>query len=228
MRRFLKNNDGIALVTALMLTLISLTIVMYLLLMVNSGIKQSGANKRYRSTLEASYGATELMTKEVLPYVFLSTISAGRDDPGTAAKSLFSSSLNFTTESDACLKLKLTSPSNLRSDSPYNWNTACKSDSRSSNAKTSPDFTMKLNATASASNPSPDPFTVYAKIVSTECSDPRPYPVGKCTNSDLSGIYLDGVVNDLERKPAVYKVEIQAERSTNAQEKTKVGILYAY
>lgn len=226
MKRFLANNDGIALVTALMLTLISLTIVMYLLLMVTSGIKQSGANKRYRSTLEAGYGATELITKEVLPHVFLTTINAKQSNPGTEARSLFSSSLNFTTETDACLTLKLTSPSNLPTSWPtaYNWDAACKAASRSSNAKTAPDFTMKLNATGTSA----DPFTVYAKIVSTECGDTRPYPDGKCTNSDISGIYLDGMVNDLQRKPALYKIEIQAERSTNALEKTKMGILYAY
>lgn len=210
-----------ALVTALMLTLISMTIVMYLLLMVTSGIKQSGANKRYRTALEASYGGTEIMTKEVLPYIFLTTITNGGTNPGTAASGLFASALNFTAETDACLLQKLTSSTN--------W-TACKSSSQLSDAKNAPDFTMKLNAASSTLNPSPDPFTVYAKIVNTECGDKRTYAAGgKCTNSDLSGIFLDaGIPTDMERKPAIYKIEIQAERSTNAQEKSKMAILYAY
>lgn len=216
MKRILQDNSGIALVTSLMLTLISLTIVTYLLLMVTSGIKQSGANKRYRTALEASYGATELLTKQVLPYLFTSTLNSGRTDPGTATASLFASSLNFTPGADACLLQKLTSD-------PSNWTGNCSS---SSNAKELPDFTMKLNSTSS------DPFTVYTKIVSTLCSDKRTYADGgRCTNSDLSGVEnldADSTGPAVMSMPAIYRVEIQAERSSNPQERSKLSLLYAY
>lgn len=214
--KILTDNKGIALITSLMLTLISLTIVMYLLLMVTSGIKISGANKRYRSALEASYGASEIVLKDIFPVLY-SGIAAP-----TAALSAagFAASLNLSSSADACLSAKLTTPSSK-------WSSACSS---SSDAKNAPDITLKLNSTSS------DPFTVYTKIVETMCSDPKPYPVGKCTGSDLSGLDLDsgsavaggaaGV--SVQHLPATYRIEVQGERSSNPLEKSKLSILYAY
>ena len=63
----LRNENGVALVTALMLTLIALTITMALLYMVISSTKMSGAQKRYKTSREASYAAaTELYPKDIL------------------------------------------------------------------------------------------------------------------------------------------------------------------
>ena len=67
--KHLKDNSGIALITSLMFTLISLTIVMALLYMVTQSTRVSGANKRYKTALEASYGGSELFTKDILPYL---------------------------------------------------------------------------------------------------------------------------------------------------------------
>jgi len=215
------NQKGIALVTALMLTLISLTIVMYLLYMITSGAKQSGANKRYRTALEASYGATDLMVKEVLPQIFKTTIASSLTNPGSSVSGLFASSLNFTSNTDVCLMQKLTLP-------PSQWSTGC---SNSVDAKVLPDFTMTLNSTSS------DPFIVYTKIVDTVCSDKRPYPTGKCTGSDLSGFEeLDpglGTTGGTSvvtppSMPATYRIEIRGERVNNPQEKAVLSILYAY
>jgi Tfp pilus assembly protein PilX len=215
----LANNKGIALVTALMLTLISLTIVMYLLYMVTSSVRMSGANKRYKSALEASYGNTDLVMKEIMPTLFTSTIASGLTNPTASLSGLYASSLNFTTSTDACLIEKLTKPSSQ-------W--TC---SKTTDAKVSPDFTLQLNSTGS------DPFTVFTKIVETVCGDKRPYPTGKCTGSDLSGIdYLDGgqgatggsIGVSVKSVPAVYRIEVRGERLNNPQEKSVLSILYAY
>lgn len=215
--KLLSNQKGIALVTSLMLTLISLTIVMYLLYMITAGIKVSGANKKYKTALEASYGSTDIVLKEIFPILF-----NGVAAPAAAlSASGFASSLNLTSSSDACLNEKLTRPSSL-------WSPACSSNA---DVKTGTDITLTLNSSSS------DPFTVYTKIVETMCSDPRPYPVGNCTGSDLSGTELlesgasvaGGVGGvSVQHFPATYRIEVQGERSTNALEKSKLSVLYAY
>ena len=216
--KLLANQKGIALITALMLTLISLTIVLYLMYMITAGVKMSGANKRYKTALEASYGSSEIVLKEVFPILF-----SGIAAPATALslRTLeFSPSLNLSPSSDLCLNEKLTRPLSK-------WSLACSS---SSDAKTAPDITLTLNSTTS------DPFTVYTKILDTTCSDPRPYPVGNCTGSDLSGMNLDSGASvsggnsgvSVQHLPATYRVEVQGERSTNPLEKSTLSILYAY
>lgn len=218
MSRLLKNNDGIALVTALMLTLISLTIISYLLLMVTSGIKQSGANKRYRSALDASYGATDIIMKEVIPNIFSVTLANELSNPSAS----YPTALNFlTASSDSCIMDKLTKP-------PSKWGLGC---SNTVNPKENADFTLKLNSTVVS-----DTYTVYTKIVDTLCSDSRPYPVGKCSGSDLSG--YDGLDSgsgtsggvsgvSVQSMPAIYRIEILGEK-TDMKEKSKISVLYAY
>lgn len=221
--KFLTNNKGIALITSLMFTLISLTIVMYLMSMITSGIKVSSANKRYRTALEASYGGADLVINEILPEMFKTTISAGLSNPTLSVRAtLFGgSSLNFGSSTDACMMDKLTKPSSQ-------WDAAC---SKTSDPKQSPDFSVRLNSTGD------QPFTVYSKIVETICSDTRPYPTGKCTGSDLSGIdYLDGGAGttggtpgvSVKPLPAAYIVEVSGERTNNPQEKSNLSLLYAY
>ncbi len=103
MKKHLKDNKGIALVTSLMFTLISLTIVMALLYMVTLSTKVSGANKRYKTALEASYGGSELFTKDVLPYLLQNYGSATL---ATTAASAFSDvALNIPNQT--CLQSKL-------------------------------------------------------------------------------------------------------------------------
>lgn len=220
--RIITENKGIALVTSLMLTLISMTIVMFLLYMVTSGIKTSGANKRYRSALDASYGATDVIINEVIPKIFSDTISLGRTDPSTAISNLsYSSSFFLPPNTDTCLMDKLTK-------STSQWGTGC---TKSIDPVANPDFTMRLNSTTS------DTFTVYTQIVESVCSDKRSYPNGKCTGSDLSGYEeLDGGLGTIgnqggvavQPKPAIYRIEVVGEKTSNPKEKSRLSVLYAY
>ncbi len=215
----LANKKGIALITALMLTLISLTIVMYLMYMITAGVKMSGANKRYKTALEASYGSTDIVLKDVIPILFKNMTSEGWSPKSNLGSSGFASFLNIESSSDGCLKEKLTRPASK-------WSSVC---GRSPVAKTDFDIKLNLNSTS-------DPFTVYTKIVDTMCSDPKPYPEGKCTGSDLSGVNLDcgaGTAGGcggvpVQHLPATYRIEVQGERSTNPLEKSKLSVLYAY
>jgi len=220
--KILSENKGIALITSLMLTLISLTIVMYLLLMVTSGIKASGANKHYRTALEASYGATDIIIKEVLPLIFTTTLSQNQDNPSAALGGLYPSSLNFTLGSDTCIMNKLTKPSSQ-------WDASCSS---TSDPTASPDFSLRLNSTSIDNT-----FTVVAKIVDSACPDKRPYPTGKCTGSDLSGFeLLDGGQGTTGGSagvtpitmPATYRIEISGEKTNDPKERSQLSVLYAY
>lgn len=217
--KLLANKKGVALITALMLTLISLTIVMYLMYVISAGVKMSGANKRYKTAQEAAYGSTEIVLKDIIPIMFNNMTSAGWSPKNNLEASGFALYLSLDSSSDTCLKEKLTRPASK-------WSLTC---SRLSDAKSAYDVKLNLNSTA-------DPFTVYTKIVDTMCSDPKPYPAGKCTGSDLSGVQLDcgagttggcgGVT--VQHLPATYRIEVQGERSTNPQEISKLSILYAY
>ena len=64
--RFLQNEKGVALVTSIMFTALSLVICMSLLYIITSGIQATGTLKRYRTALEATYGGTELMLKDII------------------------------------------------------------------------------------------------------------------------------------------------------------------
>ncbi|MFZ2949482.1 MAG: hypothetical protein WA003_08345, partial [Desulfuromonadaceae bacterium] len=68
--KYLRNEDGIALITALMFTMICLGMIMTLLYYVIAGTRMSAGQKRYRSSLEASYGGTEFITKTIIPRLF--------------------------------------------------------------------------------------------------------------------------------------------------------------
>lgn len=221
MKQLLKNNDGIALVTALMLTLISLLIVTYLLLMVTSGIKQSAANKRYKTALEASYGATDIIMKEVIPNIFIDTLAKSLTDPSVSA-SYPANTVFFAANSDSCIMDKLTKR-------PSEWGTGC---TNTTDPRVDTDFTIKLNSTTAS-----ETYTVYTKIVDTICSDKRPYPTGKCTGSDLSGYeLLDGGSGttggsagvSVKSMPAIYRLEIAGEKTSNPKEKSQISVLYAY
>lgn len=204
----LRKQDGIALVTSLMLTLVSMTIVMALMYMVTYGTQASGQFKRYKSALDASYGGTEILTKDILPMVLRNYSSS------TLVTDLVSSTTGFgaiglqvnTTQN--CLQSKLTK-------STANWPAGC--DNSPFAAKNSD---MNFSLQASTGNP----YTVYSKIVDTT--------VG---NSDVSGLQLEGAgvaegstVLTPQHFPYIYRVEIQGQRQNSQGAQGNVEVLYAY
>jgi hypothetical protein len=203
--KLLKNEQGIALVTALMLTLISLGIIMALLTMITSGAKLSGAQKRYRTAMEAAHGGTEVAMKDIIPMV-LKNYSA--TTLVAQVQSDFSGIGLQVATTQQCLQAKLTKTSRQ-------WPAGCSS---VMSPKQSPDMSFTLQATAG------DPYKVYAKIVDTVSG-----------NSDLSGLQLEGSgvaesspILTPQHFPYLYRVEVQGERSSNAREQANISALYAY
>lgn len=203
--RHLKNNKGIALVTSLMLTLISLTIVMALLYMVTMSTRVSGANKRYKTALDAGHGGSELFTKNILPNLLLTYSNA---DFKTSTVNTFSGINLQIPITASCLQSKLTLPSEK-------WPADC---SNSPSPKQSPDMTFSLLSGAAT------PYTIYSKIVETTLG-----------NTDNSGLQLEGAgVAEAtsgitpQHFPYLYRLEIQGEQSIASSEQANIEVLYAY
>jgi hypothetical protein len=201
----LKDDKGIALVTSLLLTLITLTMVMALLYMVTQSTKVSGANKRYKTALEASYGGSELYTKDILPYLLQ---NFGSTTLASSAAVAFSPVGLQIVASQVCLQSKLTLPSGK-------WPVGC---SNSSSPKQSPDLTFNLLSTTANS------YTIYSKIVETMLG-----------NTDASGLQLEGAgVAEAtagitpQHFPYLYRLEIQGEQTTASSAQANIEVLYAY
>jgi hypothetical protein len=229
---FLKNNDGIALITSLMFTALALVISMALLYMVTSGIKTSGALKRYRTALDATYGGTELVTKEIINRALaFSNYSSGSNSFSTYLVNELGT-LNNPTFSD-CFHMRLTTPRRL-------WSAACAAGN--SNPTNSPDVSFLLNSTTGSS------YRIYSKIVDTSEWKITSFPGtgvqvtnSLAGNSDPTGGGGSGVGTleqggtgrsssgpELPHYPYIYKIEIQGQRQNSPMEKASVSVLYAY
>ncbi len=204
--KILNNEKGIALVTALLLTLISLGMVMALLYMVLQQTKMSGAHKRYKSSLEAAHGGVQLITKELFPLMF-----GAESDLTTTIKNDFTS-IGLDLASNNCLQQKLLSV-------PSGW-TACGVNSTTDDPKTDWDMTFRLQGTNGPG------FNVFAKIVDTQPGNTDP------SGFDLldSGAGVTGSSSGVSPKhmPALYRVETQGESAANPKEKALLSVLYAY
>jgi|ERR1039457_1861330 hypothetical protein len=204
--RVYSNNKGFALITSLMLTLISLTIVMALLYMITQGTQQSGQNKKYRTALEASYGGAELFTKDILPFV-LKNYSSTTFMTDIASNSNFGA-VNIVVGNQKCLQVKL-------KNATSGWGTC----NNTADPAVSPDLTFTMPASTNGI-----PFTVYSKIVDTVNG-----------NTDISGLQLEGAgvaesqaVLSPPHFPYVYRVEIQGQRQSSSTAKANIEVLYAY
>lgn len=208
--KFIKNDQGVVLLTTLMLTLITLAISMVMLYMVLQNTTMSGAQKRYKTVLDAAVGGVDIAAMDVMPY--LRTFS---DIPNgqtflinmQGAMNLASFAFNPTAGYDACLQAKLTK---------RDWSAACPVGSDSTNAKVQPDFTYTLQSQLGGSG-----YRVYTKIVSTTPGPPR-------CNPCLDGKSTDEQSDDVLGAPALYRIEVTSERVANPVERSNLSVLYAY
>ena len=225
--KILKSEDGIALITALMFTALSLVMCLSLLYIVTTGTKSSGALKRYRTSIEAAYGGTDILVKDILVSSFgfrdYSATHPGTNFP-TYLRSTMGTLASGATVSD-CMRQRLASPTRL-------WTGNCVQNNI--NPKSGPDITFQLNASTTT------PFTVYSKIVDTmersfivlEGSTKKTVVIAG--NSDTSSIVLEGGGTTeagsvtVPHYPYVYRLEVQGERQQNANEKSNISVTYAY
>lgn len=202
--KYLVNNNGFALITSLMLTMLSLTIVMALLLIITQGTKMSGLNKKYKTALEASHGGAEILSKEIMPFVMQNYSAATLE---TDLESKFYS-VHLDVVSASCLQAKLKKPTS-------GWPSTC---STTSNPKQSPDITYKMEATVG------NPFMVYSKIVDTTAGNTDTSGI----TLEGSGVAESSSILTPQHYPYIYRVELQGERQNNASAQANIEVLYAY
>ena len=227
--KYLTNDKGVALITALMFTVLSLVISMSLLYMVTSGIKVSAAMKRYKTVVEATYGGTEIITKDLLA----KALSYGSDSTGTFSQFVAGQMGDLNPTFSSCFQERL-------GNSKKNWSVACAS--VTGNPKSSPDVSFSLTPATGS------PYTVYSKIVDTSewrfisfsspASGGTPVLLNKTIagNSDRAGgagyDTKGGTVTlkkpDIPHYPYMYRIEIQGERQQNSNEKSNISVQYAY
>ena len=230
----LSNNSGIALITALMFTLLTLVMTMTLLYMVSSSIRTSGIIKRYRTTTDAAYGGTDIVVKDLITASFAFHDYSSASNPySTYMTGRFTTGGNYSPTFSNCLRAKLTTPTSK-------WTAACSSTTL--NAKSSSDITFVLNSASGS------PFSVYSKIVDTmerkftvlesyssaTGRAMRTKTISMAGNSDTTTFALEGAATTdapaitIPHYPYMYRIEIQAERQQNATEKSKLSVQYAY
>jgi hypothetical protein len=210
-----------------MFTALSLVLCLSLLYMITVGIQSSGALKSYRTALDATYGGTEIMVKDIINASFgyndYLIVHTGTTFPDFLKTTMGSLASNATVST--CMHERLTLPRTQ-------WSSACADVTL--NPKDTPDVSFELNAASGS------PYIVYTKIVDTMerkflvLDGATQKTVVMAGNSDTSTLSLEGGSTTeggqvtVPHYPYVYRVEIQGERKQNPLEKANVSVMYAY
>lgn len=214
--RHLDNEDGVALITALMLTMISLVICLSLLYVITQSTKSTASKKTYSTAISAGYGGAEII-KDIMPRLMgYSTARAAITNINNSGD--FSSvNLVFTSTANdqSCLGQKLKYPTS-------SWSTPCTNDNKSPFATIKPDFTLKLNGPSSGAG-----YKVSAKIVNTVPGNSDP---GAEEGLELAlGVTQAGSgLIAPQHLPALYSLEVSSAKEVNAKERAEFSVLYAY
>lgn len=227
MMKILRNERGMALMMAMVITLISLAVVMALLYFITQGMQLSASSRRYKSALEASHGGVEVFTKEILQWYIEELGQNTVASRGLLIQNIGNLPNVFngvapTFSNYSCMTDKLNKiPSKWGTSSTHCGYNPLSGDLRVHDPTVNPDAIFKLRGTPDQPN-----FNVYAKIV-----DSLP------GNSDMTGItgldagagvaYGAAGVSPIHI-PATYHIEVQAQRETNPQERAKISVLYTY
>jgi hypothetical protein len=221
---FIVNRKGVALVTALLLTLISLSMVLAVIYLITRGTMSSAIHKRYQTALEASHGGSEIITKSFIPNTIGLSVAELQSDASKPwsilnIKSTFSSiSMDFNSLLTAsCLNDKL-----VRSSADW---TNCAADNKTLLLKNAAGINVADMKFTLLGIPPQSDFDVYVKIVDT-----------KRGNSNTSGIELEGLgVVDSgsglivpQHFPFMFRLEVQGERKDNPEERANLSVFYAY
>jgi hypothetical protein len=216
MKKFLNNQNGVALIMSLLMTLVMLMFMTVMLYMARQGSVTSGHQKAYRTVQEATYAMPEIFGKDIIPLIFRYNAANSTALVDNINQYMDLSNLHIpdnNPDGKNCLQLKVTQPRSV-------WLAAGCSDS--DNAKVNPDISFVLKSQLTGITQPPG-FKVYAKIVDTS----------ETGNTDKSGRRFEGASTTaggdlLPSIPTLYRIEVTGERENNPQEKSNVSVLYAY
>lgn len=202
----LRSEGGAALITALMLTMLTLVIALTLLTMITAGTRVSGSQKRYRSSLAAAQGGAELLAAEIVPRLLQGGTLAQLEEDYAL--------IDLQLQDAGCLKQKLEQPVG-------GWN-KCSAAQASTDPAQAPDVSFRLAGKSPAKG-----FLVTSKIVETIPGN------SDASGSDL--LDPGGAVSSRDETvrprhvPAMYNVSVQGVREeAGSREKARLSVLYAY
>ncbi|MCX5811029.1 MAG: hypothetical protein NT178_00560 [Proteobacteria bacterium] len=207
----LSGKKGVALVMVLMIVAITTAMVAVVLYFIQKGTEISALEKKYETAKEASLGAIDVFTKEIIPLAIVTASTA-------PTASLTTALANFNTITSATVTAVATNAcfSDKLLKSTASWATGCSS---TSDPKTLPDIRFTLSGTSAV------PFDVYTKIVDTISG-----------NTNTSGVTLEGAgaaessggMVATQHFPYMYRMEVQGERQQTPSERASYEVLYAY
>lgn len=213
-------NRGVALISALIVVSVAAGIFAAIMYYAMTGSELSGLQRKYQSSKEASLGAIDILTKDVLPRVMSGTdLSAAVT--GMVIPSVLPA-IQADAGKDACFRAKLSGPAGgdaLAVPPLPAWPAGCDS---GSDATINPDVVFNLKSTSTSTKP----FVVSMKIVDTVTG-----------NSDRTGTILEtasGVVDDassiikVQHFPFLYTIMTDARPQNSTTERANIEVLYAY
>jgi len=201
----LHGEKGAALVTALMLTVLSLVIALALLYTISAGTKLSASQKRYRTALAAAHGGVELVTLELMPRLL-------QGDPAPSSLQSDFSLISLSLPGYGCLQQKLGAPASA-------WS-ACSASQRDPDPALSPDFSFVLGGTAES-----DRYAVTVKILdtvpgNTDTGANDLLDAGNSVAGTEEGVHPQHV-------PGLFNIAVQGVGGAQ-REKARLSLMYAY
>lgn len=203
-------NRGVALVSALMVVSIAAGMFAAIMYYTLTGTEISGLQRKYQSSKEASIGAIDVLTKDILPQVMggstLTTVVTNLAKPSAVLPSV-----TVGAGGSACFTTKLTTAT-------ASWGTC----NKTTDATSTPDIVFNLKGKSNQTLP----YVVNMKIVDTVTG-----------NTDTSGTVLDlgsGVVDtsssliQVQHFPYLYTIMTDARPQGSTTERANIEVLYAY
>jgi len=200
------NNRGIALLTALMMTVIMLSIILGVMYLINQNIRGGAAHKTYRNVVEASYGGADLVAREIIPQLFNNISTSILKD------SLALINANAQFGSSACLHNKL-------ENAPSNWSASGAACNTAINPRIDTDLKFELSGVNGQG------FTIYSKIIDTTPGIPYTTSESQLVGG---GVADSSAGTTLQLEHYVYRIEVSAERTVRPAEKSNISVLYEY
>lgn len=221
----IRNEQGIALVMVMILSLIALATMSGLIYMVTSGTQISGIQKRYTTALEAGKAAKDVAYQVINLKAYESNIS-----------DLMTDISGYITTPDACavantayiLPDDSTCADHIADCSANTYPGLCVKLTLPTECWTGCDSDLTIDATDAASFDMTfdlGNYTAHAKIVDTVFGNSSPSTE---TLGDGKGVVDSGNEITSSHVPFLYTIEVDAQDTANPAERARLSILYQY
>lgn len=207
----LKSEKGIALLVVLVLSAVVLAVMTGLIYMITSGTQISGYQKRYKTSLEAAKGGSDL---------FYQVVGLGGDTSSLTGLSPTISLASSCIGTDIYSGKTYTGFQAKINSSSSSW-VGCNS-SLTIDPNNSATYDMKLVLGTSPR------YNYYAKIVGTIKGNSAQHTADELQMGGVVTLGSGGSSIPVVSKPTLYSIEVESENSSNPAERTKFSILYQY